>query len=297
MTSRTRNAAWGSLLLAGLLAFVDVGPAHAQAIDQVQEQRELEYQAALNAFQAAQASRGALQSRLEQWSDSMAVARVANNEERKNRAYAALLPITRDLLSADRRVEETVQSLEQARFALRDLIDKRMDLLVEQIEFAGTDDERRNLALQYEDLNNRFYELAPRTAEEMRVTAVLLPNIMAAPTDGPTELSAKAELLERFAAKFDTLAATISDELEGVERRTQRERSMNGFMAGIDRFGDANVPVGPARGVPEREDGGDLSLEDQQEELRALLQRYEELSAEARARSVQLKQLAGEIVS
>jgi len=269
----------------------------AQSPAQAQEQREFEYQAALSAFEGAQAAHRALQSRLQQWSDSLNVARIADDEERKNRAYAEILPLTTDLGTADRRIEQTMEALDLARFALRDLIDKRMDLLVQDIEFAATDEARRALAIQYEDLNTRFNELAPRTAAEMRATFVLLPNIMASPIDGPAELSAKAELLDRYASKFDTLATTIQSELEGVERRSQRERSMSGFMAGIDRWGDANVPVGPARDIPEREGQEELSLEDQVEELRALLERYEDLSEEARARSMRLKQLAGEIAS
>ncbi|MCA9737073.1 MAG: hypothetical protein KC645_05570, partial [Gemmatimonadetes bacterium] len=245
-------------------------------------------------------ARRALQSRFEQWSDSLNVARIAGDEARRNNAYRELLGVTTDLGSADRRVEQTATALEQARFALKDLIDKRMDLLVDQLQYTSTDNERRTLALVYEDLSNRFEELDREAPPEMQVTPVVLPNIMASPTDGARELSAKAELLERYAARYDTLIGTIEQELSDLEKRAQRDRVMGGFLAGLDRYGDTNLPVGPAREVPPAgseagESATPIPLEERMGELRDLLTRYESLREEARERAGHLKQRAQEI--
>lgn len=303
-----RGGVRAAVVLAGLLggaplAAVPVlapAPLAAQAVEQAQEQRELEYQAALSALESAQAARRALQSRFEQWSDSLNVARIAGDEARRNNAYRELLGVTTDLGSADRRVEQTATALEQARFALKDLIDKRMDLLVDQLQYTSTDNERRTLALVYEDLSNRFEELDREAPPEMQVTPVVLPNIMASPTDGARELSAKAELLERYAARYDTLIGTIEQELSDLEKRAQRDRVMGGFLAGLDRYGDTNLPVGPAREVPPAgseagESATPIPLEERMGELRDLLTRYESLREEARERAGHLKQRAQEI--
>lgn len=284
-----RRSAW-ALVLWGLAA-----PLAAQSVEQAQEQRELEYQAALSAHESAQAAYRALQSRFEQWSDSLNVARIAQDETRANAAYSQLMPLSTDLASADRRVGQTAQALERARFALKDLVDKRMDLLVEQIEFANSDEDRRRLALQYQDLSNRFDELELASLPALQVSQVLLPNIVAQPTDGARELSAKAELLERYAARYDTLISTIQNELADAEKRGQRDRTMNGFLAGLDRYGDTNLPVGPAREVARGDGERATTLAEQVDELRALVGRYETLREEARERALNLRRRAQEI--
>jgi hypothetical protein len=271
-------------------------------IEAAQQERELEYQARLRAFEAAQAAHAALQSRFDRWSEELEQARVDGDTDRRNQALAELQRLSTDLGSADRRVEETADAMEAARTAYMGLLDARLDILAQQIQFEPDADERAALFALYQDLTNRFDELDAARANGSGVIPVVLPNIRAQPTDGPVELRVKAELLEQHAIRFDTLIATIALEVEDLEKRSRRDRLTRGFLAGIDRFGDANLPVSASRGSGASEDagsgpeGGD-SLEDRLEGLRLLMDRYGTQRQEAMSRAESLRELAARMGS
>src|SRR5690606_16616509 len=63
--------------------------------------------------------------------------------------------------------------------------------------------------------------------------------------DGALELGAKAELLERRAAAADSLITDLDERIARLQAQLRRERSAEHFLAGVDRFDDTRVPVGP----------------------------------------------------
>jgi hypothetical protein len=275
-------------------------PGHAQeatGIEAAQQERELDYQAKLRAFEAAQAARAALQSRFDRLSEALGQARIDGDDDRRDQALAELQRLSTDLGSADRRVEETADAVEAARTAYMGLLDARLDILAQQIEYEPDADERAALFALYQDLSNRFDELDAVGANGLGVIPVVLPNIRAQPTDGPVELRVKADLLERHAIMFDTLIATIDVEVEDLEKRSRRDRLTRGFLAGIDRFGDANLPIAASRTAEASEagsgpEGGELTLEERLESLQLLMDRYRAQRSEAASRAEALRVLA-----
>ena len=150
----------------------------------------------------------------------------------------------------------------------------------------------------YQDLTIRFDELEAEQDRGATLVAVVLPNIRANPTDGPVELRAKADLLQRHAVMFDSLIVTIGLEVEDLEKRSRRDRVTRGFLAGIDRFGDTNLPVAAARGGNEESSEGDDTVQPisvRLEGLRLLVDRYETQRSEALSRAQALRRLAAEI--
>jgi hypothetical protein len=134
-----------------------------------------------------------------------------------------------------------------------------------------------------------------------------IPNLQAAPTDGPAELRAKAETMERWALRTEGVMAVIDEELKVREDRLRLQQTARDARDGIGRF-DGDRPVGtgpttpPGTGQAADQRAGDAGrvelafserpLTEQIQLLLSLRMQAEEDRTEALERAVEFRRLA-----
>ena len=291
-----------TLFLAGSLVALGTGvrpePLEGQAsqITAIEAERRLEYRAATDAYESALAARAVAESRFSRHTQEISVARGAGDEVRRDQALGEVQRLSIEILTLDQRVEETADALRKARSALLDVLDAHLDLLFEQVAFAQTAADSTDVIVIYRDVLNRQAEVEADERGEMVLVPVVMPEVTAAPRDGPLELRLKAELLDRKAEQADSMIVELGQEVTELERRAQRDRGLQVLMNGIDRFGDADVPVGAAGTNAESTDAVTAEeLEERLQSLHLLIARYETYRDEARRRARQFLELAGDI--
>jgi len=235
------------LLLAALLCL----PAAVGA--QSLEERELEYEEALESYEEAVAARNVLAFRQDAVLDSLSTARDLRNQELIDYLEGRARQVGIQLASRSARVSETGEAYEEARGALLDALDQRLDSLRRVIQQAGTPVARQEAAILIVDLRAQYGAVE---AEDLEATIplrpLLEPSLAFEPRDTPASLLRKAQLLESRAEKVDREIAEVDADLERYRRALQLDRFTGDVTSTIDRFGDRTVPVrseaGDARG-------------------------------------------------
>ncbi len=230
-------------VLAGLLVLDAWAAPIVGQVETVLSERELEYRSALNSFQAAVDARSAAEVRFSRASLEVDEARSSGDQGRLGRALASAQAQAVELQRLDRRVREANQQLEEARTAFLAALDGRLESLYAEFQGSVLPDERRAVAAMIQDLRNQVSEVSGEGDLAQRIELVAMPEVNFDPRDGPLELRLKAEIAERWAERFDSILVIIDSEVEELREQQRREESFEQFMAGIDRFDDARVPV------------------------------------------------------
>ncbi len=282
----------GLTALMGLATPAEVASQEAIRVAALETERRLEYEASASAYEGALAGRAAAEARFARITQELEDAGTLSDEQRRNEALAQAQRLASELFGLDSRVAETGASLQDARGRYLEILDIQLDFLAERIEFAGTAADSTELGALYRDLRTRFVEVGRDNRGAVTLVATVMPEITASPRDGPRELRAKADLLERRAQQADSAIAYIDSELVDLERRAQRDRGMNALQRGIERFDDNRVPVQPSS---QGEDANPANETPEQRvaSLRLLRDVYVERRLVALQRAAEFRALAG----
>lgn len=207
---------------------------------------ERTYRAAAAAYQDAYETLRVYQSRFERASDALRAAQLAGNSARRDSAFAEIMQLSPERTLQEQRVEEKAEELRVVRERLLAALNLRLDEYLDRTTGVLTDTERRELAVQMADTRNRINEL--RAEEDPEVTLEPLPDIQIEPRDSPDDIRAKATLLEVRADQYAQQLVEIDRRLETLQAEQARLRRANDFMAGVERFDDPRLPVGPPGG-------------------------------------------------
>jgi len=240
-------------LLGMILAVAALGvatlPAGAQRVEEVLAQRRLEYSAALAAHEAAQSAYAVVEQRFSAALNEIDRARRSGDTDAHQRALAVAQERSVPKADQQRRVEQAADSLRSARQALIDILITRQQDLVGELDAATSATRRQQLDILLRDVTNELRALEDAAEDRLSLGPVAT-EITFDPRDGPAQLRAKAEILERLAVVVDTAIQTVDAEIEQLRERLRTERQMRDFLAGTERFGDRSVPVvtGPPGG-------------------------------------------------
>ena len=289
------------------LSFFLAGPvAHAHAQEVTLPELEGLYRSALLGYEQAFEVLEVLSSQFERASLDLANAVAADDETAKNRAYAESLRISGEMGQAQRRVEEKVLELREARGTLLDATAEYLGDLLAVGDTATDPVTQGDLRSLVSDKRTRISELIE--LEDPPVTLEPVPNINAAPRDGPIVLRQKATMLEVTASRYEGQYAFNEQKLEDLRRDQDLLRRSGDFLAGIIRFDDPRLPVGPpgartdpppgqAQAPPGADslgiEGGFLTLEQRIEALETLQEEITQRIQTIRVRAANLRRLAG----
>lgn len=273
---------WGGLLLGLVLAvgaLAAPGPLPAQTSEEVLAQRRLEYRAARDAYEAAVSAFSVVERRFSAALEQVGRARRAGDQEALEQAFALAQDRSVPLRAQETRVAEVRQRLQEARQDLIDVITVRLGELLAEMDQASSAAERAELDALWRDLANEQERLEAEGGDELALNPVVLPEITFDPRDGPEELEAKAQILERHAAVTDTIIRELDEDIAGLIDRLRIERQRRDFLAGTERFDDTRVPVVTGSGSGERPAAADSTVVDRPrtlEERVEALRRYRE---------------------
>lgn len=238
------------VLLAIGLCFA--APATAQTL----EQREAEYRTVVLEYEAAASARDIVASGFTATLDSLTAARALGDRQEIDRLEGRVRARSLQLQSREVRLGELETRIAEARAALLVALDLRLDSLQTVFDLSGSEVERMEVATLILDLRNQFSSVAAEDLEERLATEfVSLPAINYDPRDTPQTLLAKAQLAERYAEDFQREIEGVDEDIARFTRDLQLERISGDARAGVDRFGDAQVPV-RGRTVGERAEQG-----------------------------------------
>jgi hypothetical protein len=163
------------------------------------------------------------------------------------RAYRLAQDRSVPMRAQEQRVGEAGEALTVARRELIDIITVRLSELLEDMDAVSSAAQRNRLDVLWRDLRNELDALEAEGGEGFALLPVVFPEVNFDPRDGPEDLEAKAEILERRAAVTDTIIRDVEDQIETLEDRIRIERQRRDFLAGTDRFDDVRAPGVPAR--------------------------------------------------
>lgn len=230
------------MLLAGLLAVLALAPPPLSA--QVLEERELEFETALSDYQLAVDARNVEAFRQDAVLDSLATARNIGDQVLIDRLEGRARVVGLAFASRSARVSETSDRYEEARGALLQALDGRLDSL--RIVVQTTDDPttRRRTAILIADLNAQYGNVLAEDLEEtIPLRPLLEPSLTVEPRDTPSSLLRKAQLLESRAATVQREIDEVDEDLERFRKAEELDRFTADVTSAIDRFGDRTVPV------------------------------------------------------
>ncbi len=294
------------LVAASLAILGPTTPCEAQVQEVTLPELEGLYRSALRGYEQAFEVLEVLSSQFERASLDLANAVAADDETAKNRAYAESLRISGEMGQAQRRVEEKVLELREARGTLLDATAAYLEDLLVLGDTVTDPVTQRDLPTFVSDNRTRISELIALEDPPVRLEPV--PNINAAPRDGPIVLRQKATMLEVTASRYLGQYAFNEQKLEDLRGDQDLLRRSGDFLAGITRFDDPTLPVGvrPTRTDPPSGqaqaspgadslgvEGGFLTLEQRIEALETLQEEITERIQTIRVRAANLRRLAG----
>ncbi len=271
--SGARLLAVAMLLGAGVAAAAST-PLSAQSTEDVLDERRLEYRAARDAYEAALSAFSVVERRFSAALEEVGRARRSGDEDALEQAFARAQDRSVPLRAQEARVADARERLAGARDALVDVITVRLGELLSMMDQASSAQERAELDALWRDLANEQDRLEAQVGGEPTLVPVVLPEIAFDPRDGPAELQAKAQILERHAAVTDTVIASLDEDIQALQDRLRIERQRRDFLAGTDRFDDTRVPVVSGAGSGERPEASDSTVTNRPETLEERLERF-----------------------
>lgn len=240
-------------------------------------QLRLEYREALSTLEAAVAAFEVVESRFNQAIDELTAAKDSGDEGRLDRAYAAAQAAAPPIRVAEARVREKNEETEEARSRLGDALEVELDRL-----YAGEGtvpiEVLADLRVTIVDMENELDEMRGSFVG-FDVQPAILVQLRIDPTDGPTDIRNKADLLERRAARYTRDISEIDGRLEQLLKRQRLQRARNTALAGVRLFDDSRVPVGPPGQTGSQTPPGSVvaAAETVEEQIRGLEQVRERL--------------------
>lgn len=300
MTSPDAPALTGArraVLLTALLLFV-AAPASvlvprsgarglaAQQVESLLQERELDYRSARSAFEAALSAQAAQERRFYRTLTEIEEARSEGDGDARAAAFARAQTQALELQTLRRRVDETAARMAGAGRALLAALDARLEALLDEVEVAPSQRRREELAAVARTLDDRYREVEEELELEgtQDVMLAAVPEIAPDPRDGPLELRWKIDLLEKRIAEAGTRLEEVAAQIQDLERRRRRNRSLSDLEASIQRFDDDRVPVSSPSARREGEEAPPMTLEERIESLRVLSEEIESRRARFRER-------------
>lgn len=301
---------WGALrrglpiLGLGLLLAGPMIDAAAQEVVTITELEGL-YRKTLADYEGAFALLEVLTSQFDRASQDLTTALAAGDEAGKNRAYAETLRIAPLRRQAQRRVEEKVAELRDARDRLLATTADQLEGYLAVADTAADPENQRALFTFISNTETRLREL--RNLEDPPINLEPVQDINVEPRDGPTELRAKATILDFTATQFEGQQVYYAQQLQGLRRDQNLLRRSGDFLADFNRFDDPSVPVTTGtRAVPQPGQvqpppgadslgvaGGFLTLEQRIKALEVLQDEIAQRIQAIRVRAETLRRLAG----
>ena len=274
-----------------------------QSVEQMVVQRRLELRAARAAHQAALDAFNVLDRQFIQALDEVRASRRSGDNARMDRAAALAQDRSVPRGAQEVRLRDAVAALVRARQGLVDILTVRMEELVRTMDATGSAEQRGRLNVLFADHQRELEGLEAEAEDTFRLNPVALPEIVFDPRDGPDELRAKAELLERRAADADSVLVDTERRIQELNRRLRIERQGRDFLAGAERFDDTRVPVVTGRPGGERTPVSDSTvsgarpqtLEERIQALTEYRRQMESYRDELRVRAQQFRLRVGSV--
>ena len=223
------------------------------------------YLAAESAYGAALRARDLARDLLDDAMDQATEARDSGDQARYARALAIYQERAQELERSNRLLADAASSLDQARRAHLAGVLAQLDLLFDEIPRAA-DERERDLLTRRIDI---LYDEADQLARPVEIDDDPFPEINIDPGDTRDDIRAKADLLDRHAARYARLLLDIDAQIELLEQRQRQLRMAQDFGADLSRFDDLRVPVGSPDAASDNADGlmGSEELSQRLEEL------------------------------
>ncbi len=259
-------------------------------------QLRLEYQEASSTLDAAVAAFEVVESRFNNAIAELSLAKESGDEDRLDRAYAAAQAAAPPIRVAEARVGERNEAAEEARARLGDGLEaelERLYLAEDTVPIEVLADLRIAIVdMEYEldEVRGSFvgFSVQPAILVQLRID----------PTDGPSDILGKADLLERRAARHNDDLSEIDGRLEEFRKRQRLQRARNTALAGVRLFDDSRVPVGPPGQAGSRTPPGRVvepasTIEEQIRGLEQVRERLMELRDQILERAAHFRVQAG----
>jgi DNA repair exonuclease SbcCD ATPase subunit len=240
---------WGAALWLTLAALGSTLPAVAQD-ELTLPELELAYRSSLDEYRAAFQALEVLEMRFSRASMAFDSARAEGDRGAQQRALAVTYQLGPEVRQQERRVGEKAQELRAARNRLLEARAQRLAELLAQAEQSRDPVERQELAILVQDMSYRIAEL--RAQEDPEVALEPEQDITIEPRHGPEDIRRLADHLDWRGDQYVELLSEIDRQLEGLRRDLRLMRQSQDFVAGVERFGDARLPVGPPGARPDR---------------------------------------------
>ncbi len=273
------------MLAAGLSAILPAGT-------QAQDVDRSGYLAAESAYSAALRARDLARDLLDDAMDQATEGRESGDQARYGRALAIYQERAEELELSNRLLADAAGRLDQARRAYLESVLAQLDGLFEEFAQATDERERDLLARRIDNL----YDEADQLARPVEINDDPFPEINIDPGDTRDDIRAKADLLERHAARYGQLLLDIDAQIDLLEQRRRHARMAQDFGADLSRFDDLRVPVGAPDAASEHSEGltGPEELSQRLEELNRSREFVIERRDIALARAVEFRQRIGD---
>ena len=236
------------MLLAVATGLVITEPGDAQSTEELVGELRLEYQGAVSLHDSAQTAQRVVDRRFNSALLEIEGARRASDDAELSRALSYALASSAPLADAANRVAAAADRLRSLRQALIDVLIVRQVELIELAAAAPSAQQSRDFDNLLRVVSNELVALET-DVENDSLDPVAMPDIAIDPRDGPAEMLGKAQILERYAARIDSLIPSIDDEISQLRSRRDMLRRHLDFIAGTARFGDLRPPTGTTAGT------------------------------------------------
>ena len=157
------------------------------------------------------------------------------------------------LAALDLALAEALAVARQARRDFADALERELESVLIQAEFAAEQEAKT-------DLLGRARELAIELTDvqgPLELPAADIPQVTVEPGDGPEEIGLKADFLDDRAAQLRKAADVVTGVIEGRARRAELQAEMRRLVAEVRLFDQARVPpAGAGAGTETRAQEG-----------------------------------------
>jgi hypothetical protein len=207
---------------------------------------ELAYLSASDAHQIALRAWEGQDRRLNRILADLDSARASGDQDRVNRAYAAIQTQAGELSRMDREVARTAEALAEAREPYLAALSDRVEELISELGETRDPAERRDLAAVLEATNNRYEVILQESLVEPEIELQVLQEITIQTSDTPAEIRSKAGFLDYRADQYEAERVLTEQRLEQLRAQQRRARAVRDFITDALRYDDTRPPVVPS---------------------------------------------------